>query len=108
MNQNTTMIGVMLDDGVTEVFLPRVDHTSTSEDAARALWEGVHKLSNLHGGSAHLLTPDELGRASYGVRWTGGPVQWSMAYVVSDGAEAREFYATAEDEETVAFNEMDS
>ena len=101
------MIEVRLDDGTTPVYLPRVDHLSTAQEAAQALWEGVNKNANIFGGAAVLLTPADLGNR-YAVRWKNGPKQWAAAYVVSDGAEAREFVATADDSYTVGFAELDS
>lgn len=101
------MIGVMLDDGTTEVFLSRVDHVTSAEDAARILWQSVNTVAKAHGGSAQLLTPEDLHAERFAVRWIGGPKQWADAYAVSDGAEAREFVATADDEYTVGFAELD-
>jgi hypothetical protein len=101
------MIEVRLDDGTTPVYLPRVDHLTNAKEAAEALWAGVNKVANIHGGSAALLTPADLGNR-YAVKWQQGPKQWAQAYVVSDGAEAREFVATADDDYTVGFAELDA
>lgn len=101
------MIEVRLDDGITPVYLPQVDHLSNAQEAAQALWEGVNKNANIHGGAAILLTPADLGNR-YAVYWKDGPKQWAQAYVVSEGSEAREFVATADDDYTVGFAELDS
>jgi len=101
------MIEVRLDDGVTPVYLPRVDHLSSAQEAATTLWNGVLKQANVHGGAAELLTPADLGHR-YAVRWVNGPNQWAQAYVVSEGSEAREFVTTADDAFTVGFSELDS
>lgn len=101
------MIIVKADDGETDIALARVDHLSTAEEAARHLWESVYAQANVHGGEAVLLTPTELRAQRYAVRWTGGPRQWSEAYVVCEGAEAPEFVAVADDDFTVGFAELD-
>lgn len=101
------MIGVMLDDGKTEVFLTRVDHVRDAESAAQRLWESLHKVTTVHGGSAMLFTPEDLGTQSYAVCWHNGPNQWADAYVVSDGADALGFVATAEGGDTVVFKDTD-
>jgi hypothetical protein len=97
-----TMIGVMLDDGQTEVFLPQVDHMSTAQDAAHHLWEGVRALSNRYGGFARLLDGEENG---WNVIWEGGPSQWSHGYVVCEGATTPEFTCYASDAFTVTFTD---
>jgi hypothetical protein len=101
------MIGVMLNDGKTEVFLTRVDHVTDAQSAAHKLWESLYPLSKVHGGGAFLFTPDDLGRNSYSVLWDRGPTQWADAYVVSEGADARGFVATAENGDTVVFTDLD-
>lgn len=101
------MISVMADDGETEILLAQVDHLSTAQEAAQHLWSSVYEQANIHGGEAILLTPTELRAQRYAVLWRGGPKQWSEAYVVSEGAEAREFVATADDDFTVGFAEID-
>jgi hypothetical protein len=101
------MIGVMLDDGTTEVFLTRVDHVRDAESAAQRLWESLHKVSKVYGGSAFLFTPEDRAEASYGVYWRNGPKQWADAYVVCDGADALGFTAYAENGDTVVFRDTD-
>lgn len=102
------MITIMDEDGVNEIALVRVDHFSTSQEAAQHLWESVNVAAQHNGGYAVLLSPESLGAPHHAVRWEGGPPQWAQAYVVSDGADAREFVAFALDEITVAFSELDS
>ncbi|UVD36562.1 hypothetical protein RCXUPER_144 [Rhodobacter phage RcXuper] len=102
------MITVMADDGVTEIALNRVDHLGTAQEAAQHLWESVYGQAKVHGGEALLLTPNELFEPRYAVRWVGGPAQWSQAYTVSEGADAREFVASTLDDFTVSFSELDA
>jgi hypothetical protein len=105
--ERNSMIGVMLNDGTTEVFLARVDHVSDAQSAAHVLWESVYALSKVHGGGAFLVSPEERKDNAYAVMWDRGPVQWADAYVVSDGADARGFVAVAENGDTVVFRETD-
>lgn len=101
------MIGVMLNDGTTEVFLTRVDHVTNAESAAQRLWESLYEVCKAHGGAARLQTPDERTDGSYAVQWYFGPDQWADAYVVSDGADAPGFAARAENGDTVVFKDLD-
>lgn len=101
------MIGVMLDDGTTEVFLTRVDHVRDAESAAQRLWKSLLDVTKVHGGSALLLTPEDLGHNAYAVCWNNGPNQWADAYVVSDGADTLGFVASAEGGDTVVFKDTD-
>lgn len=97
---------VRANDGETEVYLTGVDHVTTAHDAARALWESIHKQAKYLGGSASLRTPQD-GEWGFLVRWDGGPVQWADAYVVSEGASAPGFTATSENGVEVRFVDLD-
>ena len=103
------MIIVMNHDGTREVPLTRVDQMSSADNAAQLLWESVHAAAKVHGGAAFLFTPSDRAHLDGGwaVVWNNGPAQWAQAYVVGEGADAREFVATAEDDFTVVFRDTD-
>lgn len=102
------MIIVMNHDGTQEVPLTRVDQMASADNAAQLLWESVHGAAKVHGGAAFLFTPEDRdGRGGWAVNWHRGPAQWAQAYVVGEGADAREFVAMAEDDFTVVFRDTD-
>lgn len=90
------MITVRTSDGKNEVYLIPVDAMTTAEDAARTLWDSVHKATKIHGGKAVLRTPDD-GEFGFSVGWEMGPKQWAEAYVVDPEANAPEFTTEADD-----------
>lgn len=95
------MITVMLNDGTTEVYLTRVDHTSGANDAALALHKSIMHATVLFGGTALLHEYTTY----FTVQWLNGPNQWADAYVVSEGADALGFSSTAENGDTVVFKD---
>lgn len=101
-------IPIYLDDGETQVSLTRVDHLTTPEEAARALWESLYEVSKVHGGSATLINPEDHRWPHHAVRWQGGPKQWAQAFSVSEGSTAPEFVTVALDDYTVGFVEADA
>ena len=102
------MIIVRNQDNTRDILLTRVDHVTTAEAAARKLWESVHAASKVHGGAAYLYAPEERGTGGgWAVNWDRGPTQWADAYVVCEGADAMEFVAEAEGEDTVVFRDLD-
>ena len=91
--------------GTLDIYLPPVDQFTTAHDAAHELWAGVHKASKEHGGRALIRTPDE-GEFGYVVFWESGPIQWSQAYVVAEGATAPGFTSEAADALSVRFTDL--
>jgi len=100
------MITVRNDTGTEDIFLTTVDHFSSAEDAAMALWSSIHEASKSYGGKALLRTPAD-GENGFLVRWENGPSQWADAYAVSEGASAREFACMPEDGTEIRFVDLD-
>lgn len=101
------MITVRTSDGANDIYLPQVDHLTTAESAAQHLWEAIHNAQKIHGGTAFLFSPEDRQKAGWEVFWKDGPTQWADAYVVSEGADAREFVAEAVAGLSVVFTETD-
>ena len=101
------MIEILLDDGVTKVYVSRVDHVTTAESAAQALWTTLYRNAKVHGGSAFVFSPEDRDKPGWAACWSGGPKQWADAYVVSEGADSREFASHAERGDTVVFMDLD-
>jgi len=94
------MISVRDDADTVDITLTRVDHFSSAEDAARALWESAYEASKTHGGEVTLVDGTT-------VWWHHGPHQWADAYSVSDGVDAREFACISGGGDRIKFIDMD-
>ena len=86
-----------------EAGLTTVSHFTRAEDAAQALFLSVYEVAKAWGGEVQKIERD----GGFGVTWDGAD-QWADAYVVQDGADARQFAAEAHDSgRTVLFVDLD-